>query len=51
MGNQQSNKVQTVEILEDDDTEMGANVNKDSFIVPGACCAATQSKIVHQHVP
>jgi hypothetical protein len=36
MGNQQSSKVQTVEILEDDDIETGANVNKDSFVVPGA---------------
>jgi hypothetical protein len=47
MGNQQSNKVQTVEILEDDDTEMGANVNKDSFVVPGASTGATRAWIVN----
>mmetsp|Transcript_13786 Transcript_13786/g.41972 ORF Transcript_13786/g.41972 Transcript_13786/m.41972 type:complete len:336 (-) Transcript_13786:1117-2124(-) len=35
MGNQQSSGVQTVELLEDDDIDAGASVNKESFSVPG----------------
>jgi len=41
MGNQISNKVATLEILDDDeDPETATNINKDSFVVSGAHAAA-----------